>query len=170
MKTMLNYLFYFSLLSSLLHATENRLIEISFDTPKLYLLENNITLTYQARSYISKKSKKIKYYEEILYQSKKQKKILFEVKHYRKVKYQEEKHPLLSLIKREERHRFITILKQDGIKYPLKLRAILANKDDLFFKFKVQYPYIMHLIEALSISTLMLLFILITFRKRTLYD
>lgn len=60
MKTLLNYLFFYSLLSNFLFASNNELLEIPFDTPKLYLLENNITLKYQAKAYRTKNKKKNK--------------------------------------------------------------------------------------------------------------
>jgi len=170
MKTLLNYLFFYSLLSNFLFASNNELLEIPFDTPKLYLLENNITLKYQAKAYRTKNKKKIKYHENIIYQSQTRKRTLFKVKHYNRVKFQEDKHPLLSLVKREERNRFINMLKYDGIEYPLKLRAVYGNPNELFFKLKFQYPYLIHLLNALSISSIGILLILIVFRKRVLHD
>jgi len=154
---------------------------IYFDTPDLYLLKNDKTLKYQAKKYLTKKNKKIKYIETIIYESKTQKKLTYDVKHYNSVKYIEEKHPLLALIKRDQRITFKNMLKKEGIEYPLKLKYILKvvdsntsykeifnskTKDDYFFRIKFQYPYLLNLFYSLTLGAFGLLLIYILFRKR----
>jgi len=162
----------------------NKSLIIYFDTPNLYLLENNLTLNYQAKKYISKKNK-IKYKESITYISKSQEKHIFKVKHYNNVKFIEEKHPLISLIKRKDREVFLNTLKKDGIKYPLKLKyvfeiyqklnvensryRVLFDKRKIvepFFNIKFQYPFLVNLLYAISSALIGLLIIFIFFRKR----
>lgn len=163
-------------------------LEVYFDTPSLSLLENNASLKYQAIKYLSTKKQKIKYNESIIYISSVQKKHQFEVKHYNSVKFLEEKHPLLALVKRKDRKRFRDILKNDGIKHPMKLKYVFERTysskdssekgqnykqlitkkmdDDMFFKIKFQYPYFVNLFYALSMGIIGFGVILLLSQKR----
>ena len=167
-------------------------LEVYFDTPNLHLLENNALLKYKAVKYLSKKRQKIKYNESIIYISKAQKKHTFSVKHYNNVKFVEEKHPLLALIKRKDRELFTTLLKNDGIKYPMKLKYIFEitknSKDklviennykklfdeksngDFLFTIKFKYLYFLNLFYAVGLSIIGLGIIMIMFRKRLKKD
>ena len=159
-------------------------LNIYFDTPDLYLLKNDKTLKYQAKRYLTKKTKKPKYLESITYHSKTQKPTTFDVKHYNKVKTIEEKHPLLSLIKRDQRASFIALLKKEGLKYPLKLKYIFEasidsnnssdyktiflqkTKQDPLFAYKLQYPYLVNLLYSLLIAAIGLALIFVLFKRR----
>jgi len=145
------------------------ILEVYFDTPKLYLLDNNLTLKYKVEEYTSKKNK-LKYKENIIFIDKNQKLYNFKVKHYKTVKSIEEKHPLLSLVKRRDRKTFISLLKNNGIVYPMKLKYVLKvsniassldenvnykknfeakKQQDSFFDLKFKYPYYNSLIYLL---------------------
>ncbi len=163
-------------------------LEVYFDTPNLDLLENNSLLKYKAVKYLSKKKQKIKYNESIIYISKSQKKHIFSVKHYNNVKFIEEKHSLLALIKRKDRKLFSTLVKNDGIKYPMKLKYIFEVtrnskdkflvennykkifdkkfKNDMLFTIKFKYLYFLNLFYAIGLSIIGLLIIKILFRQR----
>lgn len=150
-------------------------LNIYFDTPDLYLLNNDKVLRYEAKQDTSKK--KTKYIEYIIYDSKTQKQVKFDVKHYDSVKYIQDKHPILSLIKRDQRASFDAILKKEGIKYPAKLKyifdvtssidinnskaykTIFAQKieNDPLFIYKLKYPYILNLLYSLIIGVIILL-------------
>jgi len=167
---------------------DNNVLEVFFDTPTLYLLKHDLSLKYQAEQYISKKKKKKKYHELIIYNSLDQKKHTFKVKHYKNVESMEEKHPLLSMIKRKDRKFFMDMLQKDGIEYPMKLKYIFENvekstnennvsntyqslfkqKNDsnLFFRIKFQYPYYVDLFYAICFGLLGYIFIRIVFYKR----
>lgn len=166
----------------------NDVLEIYFDTPKLYLLKNDISLKYEAVKYLSKKKNKVKYNESIIFTTKDKKLHTFKVKHYNSVKYFEEKHPLLSLVKRKDRQLFIQLLKNNGIKYPMKLKYVFERtyssddsskkehqykklvtekiNDDKFFKIKFKYPYFVNLFYALSIGFIGIAIIMVFYRKR----
>lgn len=166
----------------------NDVLEVFFDTPSLYLLKHDMSLKYQAEQYVSKKKKKIKYHELIIYKSLDQKKHTFKVKHYKNVKSKEEKHPLLSMIKRKDRKLFMNMLQKNGIKYPMKLKYIFENvkkstnennisntyqtlfkqknDTDPFFRIKFQYPYYVDLFYAICFGLLGYIFIRIVFYKR----
>lgn len=176
------------MLTSLYGNIKKDTLEIYFDTQDLYCLKNNTVLKYQAIKYLSKKRKKEKYDETIIYIDKMQKKHLFKVKHYNKVKFIEEKHPLLSLVKRKDRKTFAALLEKDGIKYPMKLKYVLQSyrksnlqidekheykilfeknkKDDILFTIKFQYPYFLNLFYAICFSLLGLMLIKIMLNKR----
>lgn len=167
---------------------KNDVLEIYFDTPDLYLLKNDLILKYQAKEYISKKKNKIKYYESIIYISKSKEKHTFKAKHYNSVKSIEEKHPLLSLVKRADRKLFMDLLHKDGIEYPMKLKYVLENNryskekpndvhsykmlfdksngDDPFFSMKFQYPYFMNLFYAICFGLIGFILIKVLFNKR----
>ena len=93
-------------------------LELYFDTPNLTLYNQNRFLKYQ-----SKKIKK-SYKEELIYLTKDKTLLTYPVKHYNTIKSTEEKHPLLSLIKRANREDFIKKLKENDIKHPLKLKYL----------------------------------------------
>lgn len=103
--------------------TTNKYFAIYYDTPELKLNKEYRYLRYQAREYFSRKQKR-KYEENITYLSKNQQQRIISVKHYNRVKSLEGKHPLLSLIKRNERSTFIDVLDNDGIPYPMRLKQI----------------------------------------------
>ena len=99
-------------------------IEVYFDTPKLRLSTQNAFIKYQLESL--PKSKKIKkfYREEVHYLSRDKTLLTYPVKHYHTIKSIEEKHLLLSLIKRADREDFMTKLKANGIEHPLRLKYL----------------------------------------------
>ena len=101
-----------------------RVFEIYYDLPELIFLKNNGMVFYQAEEYLSKKKKKKKYHEKILYNPGSTESSIFKVKHYTKIQTQEGKHPLFSLVKRRQRAEFFKRLHQDGVKFPLRLKAI----------------------------------------------
>lgn len=103
--------------------TDDKLLEIYFDTPELFYLRNEGYIRYKAVEYFSKK-KKVKYKENIEYALSNNNQT-FSVKHYNSVKTFEEKHPLLSLVKRKERQAFLDKLKNDGIEYPMRLKKVV---------------------------------------------
>ena len=105
--------------------SDDKILEIYFDTPELMYLKQTRYLKYKAIAYLSKKKKKTKYRETIEYLSDNNKSYTFPVKHYNNVKSFEEKHPLLSLVKRKERQTFLDKLKSDGVKYPMRLKEIV---------------------------------------------
>lgn len=105
--------------------TDDKILEIYFDTPELLYLKQNGYVRFKAVEYLSKKKKKVKYHENIEYSSDKNTSSRCSVKHYKSVKTFEEKHPLLSLVKRKEREDFLNKLKSDGIKYPMRLKEIV---------------------------------------------
>lgn len=160
-------------------------LEIYFDTADLYLLKHDGVLKYRAERYLSKKNKKIKYIETIIYASKTQKQTIFEVKHYNSVKSTEEKHPLLSLVKRNQREAFTVMLKKEGIKYPMTLKYIfdttlISNNPNQYqilydkkveaepyFAAKLQYPYLFNLLNSVLIAILgIIIIIYIMYKKR----
>ncbi|MCK5679111.1 MAG: hypothetical protein KAH72_11635 [Flavobacteriaceae bacterium] len=108
-----------------INQTNDKILEIYFDTPELTYLKQNRYIKYEAIAYLSKKKKKTKYRETIEYLSDDNKSYTFPVKHYNNVKTFEEKHPLLSLVKRKERQAFLDKLKTDGVKYPMRLKEIV---------------------------------------------
>lgn len=121
--------------------TSDKIFEIYFDTPELHYLNNNGEIRYKAIEYISKKKKKVKYYEVILSAHSDREPSVFPVKHYNKVKNFEEKHPLLGLVKRKDREHFIAQMSNDGIDYPLRLKEILRVSklsDSYGIKYKEQ--------------------------------
>ncbi|RLA76306.1 MAG: hypothetical protein DRG78_19255 [Epsilonproteobacteria bacterium] len=161
--------------------TQAKTLEIYFDTPDLFNLKNGSSVKYQAVSYISKKKKKIRYHENIIYTYDTNKTKIFPVKHYNSVKSVEEKHPLLALVKRKDRELFMTVLKNNGLTYPLKLRYILEtidsnatykelfkvkSKDNYLFNIKFQYPYLLNLFYSIIFGLSGLILIYILFRKR----
>ncbi len=105
--------------------TNDKVFEIYFDLPELSYLKKNGYIRYKAVQYHSKKKNKKKYRENIEYSPDGNRTYTFPVKHYNSVKTFEEKHPLLHLIKRKERQHFIDRLKQNGVKYPMRLKEIL---------------------------------------------
>ncbi len=161
--------------------TQAKTLEIYFDTPELFNLKHGSSIKYQAVSYLSKKKKKIKYNENIIYTYDINKTKVFPVKHYNSVKSIEEKHPLLALVKRKDREIFMTVLKNDGLIYPLKLKYILEvvdsnatykelfkskSEDDYLFSIKLQYPYLLNLFYSIIFGLSGLILIYILFRKR----
>lgn len=169
-------------------ASKDDVLEIYYDMPNLELLNNNASLKYQAKGYLSKKKKKLKYTESVIYVSKSYQTHTFRVKHYNNVKSIEEKHPLLSLVKRKDRPLLIELLKQDGIIYPMKLKYVLKNTSDskdkesdiktykvLFYDMKdknklfsieFQYPYFLNLFYALCFGLVGLVLIRVFFSKK----
>jgi hypothetical protein len=109
-------------------------IEVYFDTPTLTLSTQNKFIKYQIKSlqhpWESKasapnKTKQKSYQESILYLTKENTLLTYPIKHYHTLKSLQEKHPLLSLIKRENREDFLKKLKENGIKHPLNLKYII---------------------------------------------
>jgi len=98
-------------------------IEVYFDTPELTLSTQNQFLRYQIKESKGKKVKK-SYRESVLYLTKDKTPLTYPVKHYNSIKSVEEKHPLLSLIKRADRESFIRKLKENGIEHPLTLKYL----------------------------------------------
>jgi hypothetical protein len=98
---------------------------IYFDTPELILYTQDLHISYNAIAYLSKKKKKEKYKETITYKDKKGILNSFKVKHYNSVKTLEGKHPLLHIIKRNQRKLFIEKLNANNIIYPLQLKSIM---------------------------------------------
>jgi len=157
-------------------------LEIYFDTPNLFYLDHNASLKYQAVEYTTKKRNKIKYKEHVIYTYDGNKTTSFPVKHYNRVKFLEEKHPLLSLIKRSERDSFLSFIKSHGVTYPLKLKYILETNDvnktykelykeklaeDSFFSFKIGYPYFVNLLTALAFGLFGFIIVLFLLKNRT---
>jgi len=103
---------------------DDKILEIYFDIPELIYLKQNGYIRYRAVEYISKKNR-VKYKESIDYSLDNNSSYTFSVKHYKNVKSFEEKHPLLSLIKRKERQDFLYKLHNSGIKYPTRLKEIV---------------------------------------------
>ncbi len=112
-------------------------IEVYFDTSELTLSTQNGFVKYQLESEALAqnltrlkpsltKSKKIKksYKESVLYLSKNKTLLSYPVKHYHTIKSIEEKHSLLSLIKRANREDFMSKLKVNGIEHPLRLKYL----------------------------------------------
>ena len=101
---------------------EENSLEVYFDTPEFYLLAQKYYLTYEAKQKLSKKKKN---YDEVVYfKTSDSKAATFEVKHYKNTQTIEDKHPLLSLLKRDQREGFKNTLNASGIIYPMKLKYI----------------------------------------------
>jgi hypothetical protein len=102
-------------------------IEVYFDTPELTLSTKNQSLKYQLKSETSapNQKKKKSYQESILYRNKDNTLLTYPIKHYHTIKSAQEKHPLLSLIKRADREEFLKKLKENGILHPLTLRYVV---------------------------------------------
>ncbi len=105
--------------------TDDKILEIYFDTPKLLYLKQNGYIRFKALEYLSKKKKRAKYHKNVEYSYDSSSFFIYPVKHYNSVKTFEEKHQLLSLVKRKEREGFLNKLKSDGLKYPMKLKEIV---------------------------------------------
>lgn len=155
---------------------------VYFDTPDWYLLEHNMSLKYQRIPYLSKKRQKVKFFETIEYHVGSQKKHVFAVKHPKRVQSIQEKHPLLSLIKREERERFVQLLEHNGIHTPMRLKYVLqttvsqktyaqafALEQDKnpFFWLQFHYPYLTNLLYSFSLSLIgfLIIFFLLKTKK-----
>ena len=105
--------------------TKDKILEIYFDVPELSYLKQNGMIRYSAVAYLSKKKKKVKYSESITYSLDGNATSTFSVKHYNNIKTMEEKHPMITLVKRKERQIFLDQLHKDGVKYPMRLKEIL---------------------------------------------
>jgi len=99
-------------------------IEVYFDTPELTLSTQNEFLKYQLESLPKSKKVKKAYKESVLYLTKDKTLLSYPVKHYHTIKSTEEKHPLLSFIKRANREDFMRKLKENGTEHPLKLKYL----------------------------------------------
>lgn len=104
-----------------LKQTEENSLEVYFDTPEFYLLAQKYYLKYEAKQKLSKKKKN---YDEAVYLKTSQPTVVFGVKHYKNTKTIEDKHPLLSLLKRDQREDFKNTLNSNGVAYPMKLKYI----------------------------------------------
>ncbi len=104
---------------------EDRIFEIYFDLPELTYLKKDGYIRYKALQYLTKKKKRVRYRENIEYSLDGNITYHFPVKHYNNVKTFEEKHQLLSLVKRGIRQSFLDRLKEDGLEYPMRLKEIL---------------------------------------------
>lgn len=99
-----------------------------YDVPELLLLKNKAQLyqrTFVNQYVTSRKGKKKKTKDNILFISSHDIKSLFKEKKYNKVKEQWGKHPLLGSIKRKERSFLADKLNELKIKTPLRLKNIL---------------------------------------------
>ncbi|NOR54964.1 MAG: hypothetical protein GQ531_02030 [Sulfurovum sp.] len=105
--------------------TDDKILEMYFDVPELNYLKQNGMIRYRAVEYRSKKKNKIKYRESIAYTLDGNTTSTFSVKHYNNIKSMQEKHPMLTLVKRKERQVFLNQLHQDGVKYPMRLKKIV---------------------------------------------
>ncbi len=119
---------------------DGRVFEIYFDLPELTYLKQGGYIKYKAIEYLSKKKQNKKYIESIEYSFDGNITYSYPVKHYNSVKSFEEKHPLLSLVKRKDREIFLNRLHADGLKYPMRLKNI------------VQVSKLVHTIEIYSDS------------------
>lgn len=114
-----------------------RQLEMYFDTPELFFLKNKFCLKYQAKEYLSKKNNK-KYNEKIEFYTENDQ-FIYPVKHYKRAKSPEDKHPFLGMVKRKDRQTLIKGLQIAGVKYPLRLKKIftvskLINSYSIFNK------------------------------------
>ncbi|MEA3491171.1 MAG: hypothetical protein U9R27_04650 [Campylobacterota bacterium] len=116
---------YFATKSYRVEDREDKIFEIYFDLPELSYLKRDGFIRYRAVEYLTKKRKRVRYREKIEYSSDSNVTYHFPVKHYNSVKTFEEKHQLLSLVKRRERQSFLDRLKQDGLEYPMRLKEIV---------------------------------------------
>ncbi len=105
--------------------SDNKILEIYFDTPELLYLKQNGFIRFKALEYLTKKKKRVKYHKTVEYSYDNNTSFVYPVKHYNSVKSFEEKHQLLSLVKRKEREGFLNKLKSDGLKYPMRLKEIV---------------------------------------------
>ncbi len=101
-----------------------RRYKIFFDTPDLFIHKNNAALFYEATEYFTPTSKRRKFRETVIYRGIDQTRHQYTVQHYNKVISPLEKHPLLSLIKRGERNSFFEQVRRDGLKFPMRTKAI----------------------------------------------
>ncbi len=119
--------------------TKQQIFEIYYDLPELYYLKHHGNIRYTAVPYVSKKKHRVKLKESVTYVKDKNTSVDFFVRHYNKTKFVEDKHPLLTLIKRSQRNIFLEHLKQDGIKYPMRLKEILrVSKTICTFQISLQ--------------------------------
>ena len=174
---MMRFILFISLTAISVFATNtsNDMVEVFYDTPNLFLHKNHIILKYVATKNKTKKGK-IKYDEKIIYISKNHTKTIFKVKHYNSVKTIEDKHPLLSLLKRKDRASFFNLLNQDAITYPMRLKYLYSTttnqqKPDLesiSFQLKFKYPYLAKLCYALFYASIGLFIIIILLYNKQL--
>jgi len=113
-----------------------RQFNIYFDTPELHLLNSDLSLNYVGEGYKSKKNKQ-KFHEKIALNISNITNF-YSVKHYNNIKGFEEKHPLLVLVKRKERPKFLSDLKGLGVKYPMRLKEIF-KASDIISSIKMEY-------------------------------
>jgi hypothetical protein len=105
-----------------LQYTLHREFQIFYDTPELFLLKNNGSLSFLAQEKTSVRNKQ-KFNRSINYQFQ-QYALILPVKHYKRVKTISDKNPLLFLVKRGDRKQLIQQLALHGIKQPMRLKKI----------------------------------------------
>ena len=115
----------FSRSSCKISESSERVLELYFDTPELLYHESDGFVYYEAREYFSKTGGKAKYNERIHCSINGKDIRTYEARQYNTVSGQEEKHPLLRLVHRGVRPEFFKNVKDHGVHFPMRFKAVL---------------------------------------------
>lgn len=119
-----------------IESKNEQFLEVYFESPEMFFLETNGALVYRARELKNKKKNKKTFseYVELIFNNRELKR--YAVKHYNTVASIEGKHPLMSLVNRDQRKDFLVTLEEGGIDNPMLIRPIFqVSKNVLEYKF-----------------------------------